>query len=82
MYVLQEVDTAIIKLQGEGDSSDLLRFLEHTDIACSLPECTQWLINSKQYSALAKLYRQGYNSSFLGLLEHRFMHFLITAHRL
>lgn len=61
--VLQEVDTAIIKLQAEGDSSDLLRFLDHSDIACNLPECTQWLLNHKQYSALAKLHRQDHNST-------------------
>lgn len=52
-----EVDTAIIKLQAEGDSSDLLHFLDHTDIACNLPECAQWLLDHKQYSALAKLHR-------------------------
>ncbi|XP_063877866.1 transforming growth factor-beta receptor-associated protein 1-like isoform X2 [Scylla paramamosain] len=52
-----EVDTAIIKLQAEGDSSDLLLFLDHSDIACNLPECTQWLTDHKQFSALAKLHR-------------------------
>lgn len=52
-----EVDTAIIKLQAEGDSSDLLLFLDHSDIACNLPECTQWLADHKQFSALAKLHR-------------------------
>ncbi|KAG0723950.1 Transforming growth factor-beta receptor-associated protein 1 [Chionoecetes opilio] len=52
-----EVDTAIIKLQAEGDSEDLQRFLDHSDIACSLPECAQWLLQHKQFSALAKLHR-------------------------
>ncbi|XP_045583732.2 transforming growth factor-beta receptor-associated protein 1 [Procambarus clarkii] len=52
-----EVDTAIIKLYAEKESSDLLLFLDSGDIVCNLPECAQWLEAHHQYSALAKLYR-------------------------
>ncbi|KAK3864441.1 hypothetical protein Pcinc_029874 [Petrolisthes cinctipes] len=52
-----EVDTAIIKLEAEKKSGDLLLFLECGEIACSLPECTRWLTDHGQFVALAKLYR-------------------------
>lgn len=52
-----EIDTAIIKLQGEKKSPELLSFLDNGDIVCNLPECAQWLEAHHQYSPLAKLYR-------------------------
>ncbi|XP_027234374.1 transforming growth factor-beta receptor-associated protein 1 isoform X1 [Penaeus vannamei] len=52
-----EVDTAVIKLQAEKQSPDLLLFLESGDIVCNLPECAEWLQRHKQYFALSKLYR-------------------------
>ena len=55
MYVLQEVDTVLLKLYAEGCSPELEAHV--TAATCEVSDCVKWLEEYDRHHALALLYR-------------------------
>ena len=52
----QEIDTALLKLYAETDSSELIALIA-SEPACDMQDCSTWLEKHKRYHAQALLYK-------------------------
>ena len=65
--MLQEIDTALLKLYAETDSSELTALIA-SEPACDMQDCSTWLEKYKRYHAQALLYKyQGDNDKALSV---------------
>ena len=67
LKIFQELDTALLKLYAETDSSELIALIA-SEPACDMQDCITWLEKCKRYHAQALLYKyHGENDKALNI---------------